>query len=81
MRKIDQYRHGMEFCLANAVKAPFNELRAVWQTLGSSYAFLAELEAWPGFGPGNADGLKSPPAGTSAQWPSNSRSYSSRMIR
>ncbi len=54
MRKTDQYRPSMELCLANAAKAPFRELRAVWQTLGSSYAFLAELESWPGFGAGKA---------------------------
>ncbi|HYW58884.1 MAG TPA: hypothetical protein VE909_00050 [Xanthobacteraceae bacterium] len=59
MHKIDQYRRGMELCLANAVKAPFSELGAVWQTLGKSYAFLAELESWPGFAVGEADGHKS----------------------
>ena len=56
MRKIDEYRRGMELCLINAANAPFRELRAVWQTLGNSYAFLAELESWPGFGHGSADG-------------------------
>lgn len=45
MRKIDQYVRGMEFCLANAAKAPFHELRVVWQTLGDSYAYLVELES------------------------------------
>jgi len=48
MRKLEQYRRNMEFCLANAAKAPFDELRAVWQTLGDSYAFLVELELEPG---------------------------------
>jgi hypothetical protein len=42
MRKIDQYYRQMEFCLGNAVKAPFGELRPAWQTLGNSYALLAE---------------------------------------
>jgi len=56
MRKIDQYHRGIEFCLENAGKALFSELRAVWQTLGSSYAFLAELESWPGFGVGSGPG-------------------------
>jgi hypothetical protein len=46
MSKIDQYRRGMELCMANAVRAPFAELRAVWHTLGSTYAVLAELESW-----------------------------------
>jgi hypothetical protein len=55
MREIDRYRRGMELCFENALKAPFNELRAVWQTLGTSYAFLAELHAWPGFGDAGAD--------------------------
>jgi hypothetical protein len=45
MSKVDQYRRGLELCLANAAKASFAELRAVWQTIGMSYAFLAELEA------------------------------------
>jgi hypothetical protein len=45
MRNIDRYVRGMEICLANAAKSPFDELRAVWETLGNSYAFLAELEA------------------------------------
>lgn len=50
MRKLEQYRRNMELCLANAAKAPFEELRAVWQTLGDSYAFLVELELEPGRG-------------------------------
>jgi hypothetical protein len=45
MSKVDQYRRGLELCLANAAQASFAELRAVWQTIGMSYAFLAELEA------------------------------------
>ena len=61
MRKIDQYVRSMEICLANAAKAPFGELRAVWETLGNSYGFLAELESWPGFSVGRADGDKSAP--------------------
>lgn len=47
MRKLEEYRRHMEFCLTNAAKAPFHELRAVWQTLGESYAFLLELELEP----------------------------------
>lgn len=47
MRKLEEYRRNMEFCLTNAAKAPFHELRAVWQTLGDSYAFLLELELEP----------------------------------
>ena len=45
MSKVEQYRRGLELCLANAAKAPFAELRAVWQTIGKSYAVLAELES------------------------------------
>ena len=33
--------------MTNAAKAPFNQLRALWQTLGDSYADLTELEAGP----------------------------------
>jgi hypothetical protein len=39
MRKIGQYRRGMELCLANAVKAPFSALRAVRQTLATATLF------------------------------------------
>ena len=61
MRKLEQYRRNMELCLANAAKAPFDELRAVWQTLGDSYAFLVELELEPGRAPisGNARAVHS----------------------
>jgi hypothetical protein len=47
MSKIDQYRRALEFCLFNAEKAPFDELRALWQTIGESYVFLAQLESRP----------------------------------
>jgi hypothetical protein len=47
MRKLEEYRRNMEFCLTNAARAPFEELRAVWQSLGDSYAFLVELELEP----------------------------------
>ncbi len=56
MRKIDQYRSGMEFCLANASKAPFKELRALWLTLADDYAFLATFETGPNAG--KADGIE-----------------------
>ncbi|HLH92179.1 MAG TPA: hypothetical protein VKX28_27440 [Xanthobacteraceae bacterium] len=92
MSDTDQYRRRMEFCRTNAGKAPFSELREVWQTLGDSYAFLAELEAWPGFvrgqgrngseppeGIGNADVTQSPPPAP-IHAPPNKRSYSSLMI-
>ena len=55
MRKLEQYRRNMEFCLANAAKAPFDELRAVWRTLSDSYAFLVALELEPGRAPGSGD--------------------------
>jgi hypothetical protein len=45
MSKIDQYRRALEFCLFNAEKAPFDELRALWQTIGESYVFLAQIQA------------------------------------
>jgi hypothetical protein len=48
MRKLDQYRRGLELCRSNAAKAPSEELRALWQNLAATYAFLAELEE---FGP------------------------------
>jgi hypothetical protein len=44
MSKSEQYRQGLETCLANAAKAPFHELRAVWQTMARSYEFLLKLE-------------------------------------
>jgi hypothetical protein len=60
MRKLEQYRRNMEFCLANAAKAPFEELRAVWQILGDSYAYLVALELEPGRGKGgNSNSINS----------------------
>jgi hypothetical protein len=56
MSKVEQYRRGLELCLANAAKAPSAELRAVWQTIAESYAYLAELEANGGHTPGFANG-------------------------
>lgn len=47
MSKVHEYRRSVELCLANAAKAPFDELRAIWETIGKSYEFLAELEATP----------------------------------
>jgi hypothetical protein len=73
MSKIDQYRVGYDLCAAKAAKAASGELREIWRTLGSSYAFLIELESRPGdvFGvpapltsiPGSGDPLGPPPAG------------------
>jgi hypothetical protein len=48
MSKIDQYRRGLALCLTKAAEAPSGELRAIWQTIANSYAFLAELESTPG---------------------------------
>lgn len=47
MRDLEQYRGNLEFCLTNAAKAPFSELRAIWQTLAESYTFLIALELDP----------------------------------
>ena len=44
MRKLDQYRHGIDLYSMNAATAPPKELRALWQNVVASYAFLAELE-------------------------------------
>lgn len=47
MSKLDEYRRSVEVCLANAAKAPFDELRAIWESIGRSYELLAKLEAAP----------------------------------
>jgi hypothetical protein len=47
MSKAEQYRRGLEFCLAKAARAPVEELREIWKTVGESYKFLLDLESRP----------------------------------
>jgi len=71
MSKLDEYRRALELCLANAARAPFDELRAIWETIGKSYEFLAKLEATPRdpFGVGVTDDAQSAPLSEGPQVP------------